>query len=41
MRKILIGFIIFLVALSFLTIGIIEAQYSLISTFYEEMILIP
>ncbi|MFX0147981.1 MAG: hypothetical protein ACFE8E_09590 [Candidatus Hodarchaeota archaeon] len=41
MRKILIGFIIFLVALAFLTIGIIEVQYSLISSLYEEMILIP
>ncbi|MFX1496566.1 MAG: hypothetical protein ACFFBH_03475 [Promethearchaeota archaeon] len=41
MRKILIGFIIFLITLSFLTIGIIDAQYSLISTLYQQMVLVP
>ncbi|MFX1256605.1 MAG: hypothetical protein ACFFAN_02000 [Promethearchaeota archaeon] len=37
MRKKLIGFIILLIALSFLTLGIIEGQFALLNGFYEEM----
>jgi len=37
MRKNLIAFIILLIALSFLVIGIIEGQITLIEPFYEEM----
>ncbi len=37
MRKKLIAFIILLIALSFLVIGILEAQIALIDSFYEEM----
>ncbi len=41
MRKKLIGFIILLIALSFLTLGIIEGQFLLFNIFYEEMVEIP
>lgn len=41
MRKKLIGFILVLLALSLLTIGIIEAQYSIIGKLYEEMAGVP
>lgn len=37
MRKKLIAFIILLLALSFLVVGILEAQIALIEPFYEEM----
>ena len=37
MRKKLITFIILVLALSFLVFGIIEAQFSLIGPFYEDM----
>lgn len=41
MRKKLISFVILLIALSLLTLGIIEAQYALINSFYEQMSKIP
>ncbi len=41
MRKKLIGFIILLLALSFLTIGIIEAQFTDFTLLYEQMTLVP
>jgi len=37
MRKKLVAFIIFIIALSLLVIGIIEAQYLLIEPYYEKM----
>jgi len=37
MRKKLVGFIILVIALSFLVLGIIEGQIYLIGGFYEEM----
>ena len=41
MRKKLIGFIILLLALSFLTAGIIQQQYADFSILYNQMILVP
>ncbi len=41
MRKKLIGFIILLLALSFLTIGIIEQQFADFTMLYDQMILVP
>ena len=41
MRKKLIGFIIFLVALSLLTIGLINEEFLLINSFYGQMATIP
>lgn len=41
MRKKLIGFIILLLALSFLTVGIIEQQFADITMLYDQMILVP
>jgi hypothetical protein len=41
MRKKLIGFIIFLVALSLFTIGLINGEYLLINTLYKQMAIIP
>ncbi len=41
MRKKLIGIIILLLALCFLTVGVINAQYDLINPFYEQMAAIP
>ena len=37
MRKKLIAFILLVIALSFLVIGIVEAQIGLIVPFYEDM----
>jgi len=37
MRKTLIAFILILIALSLLTIGIIEGQYALINSLYSQM----
>ena len=37
MRKKLIGFIILLFALFLLTIGILEGEFNLISSIYDEM----
>jgi hypothetical protein len=37
MRKKVIAFIILLIALSLLTLGIIEGQITLFAPFYEEM----
>ncbi|MHA1982304.1 MAG: hypothetical protein ACTSXN_14580 [Promethearchaeota archaeon] len=41
MRKKLIGFIILLFALSLLTIGIMEGEFNLISSIYDQMASIP
>lgn len=41
MRKKLIGFIIFLVALSLLTIGLINEEFILINSLYTQMAVIP
>jgi len=41
MRKKLIGVIIFLIALSFLTIGIIEAEFLSYFSIYNQMAAIP
>lgn len=41
MRKKLIGFIILILALSLLTIGIVNTQYALTNALYEQMILVP
>ncbi|MFX0141560.1 MAG: hypothetical protein ACFFDN_48430 [Candidatus Hodarchaeota archaeon] len=41
MRKKLIAIIILLIGISLLTIGIVEGQYNLISSFYEQMAAIP
>lgn len=41
MRKKLIGVIIFLIALSLLTIGIIEAEFLLYPSIYNQMAAIP
>ncbi len=42
MRKKLIGFIILIVALSLLTIGLINSEYLIINTLYDQMnIIIP
>ena len=41
MRKKLIGFIILLIALSLLTIGILEGEFNLISSIYDQMASIP
>jgi hypothetical protein len=41
MRKKLIGFIILLIALSLLTIGIIEEQFADFTMLYDQMILVP
>jgi len=41
MRKKLIGFIILLLALSFLTVGIIEQQFLDLVLLYDQMVLIP
>ncbi len=37
MRKKLIGLIIFIIALSFLTVGIINSDYLSINALYEQM----
>lgn len=41
MRKKLIGFIILLIALSLLTIGIMEGEFNLITSIYNQMASIP
>ena len=41
MRKKLIGFIILILALSFLTVGIIEQQFVDFALFYDQMVLVP
>ena len=41
MRNKLIAMIVFLIGLSFLTIGIVEGQYELISVFYKQKSAIP
>ncbi len=37
MRKVFVSLIILLIALSLLTIGLVENQFALISTFYTQM----
>lgn len=39
MRKKLIGFIILIIALSLLTIGLINGEYLIISNLYNQMII--
>ncbi len=41
MRNKLVGILLFLLALSFLTLGIIAEQYSAIDSLYEKMAAIP
>ncbi|MHA1657823.1 MAG: hypothetical protein ACTSUT_01700 [Promethearchaeota archaeon] len=41
MRKKLISFMILTLALSLLTLGIIQNQVTLINSFYEQMSIIP
>jgi len=41
MRKKLVGFIIFVVALSILTIGLINSEYLAINSLYDQMNFIP
>ncbi|MFW9936906.1 MAG: hypothetical protein ACFFA8_06355 [Promethearchaeota archaeon] len=41
MRKKLIGFIILLIALSLLTLGLINGEYTIFGAIYEQMTLIP
>ena len=41
MRKKLIGFIIFIIALSLLTMGLINGEYLVINSIYDQMIFIP
>ncbi len=41
MRKKMIGVIIFLLALCFLTVGIMQAQYASIPFYYDQMASIP
>ena len=41
MRNKLVAIIILLIGLSILTIGIIQGQYNLINSIYEQMVLIP
>ena len=41
MRNKLIAMIIFLIALSFLTVGIIDGQFSVINAIYSQMSAIP
>ncbi|MFW9999435.1 MAG: hypothetical protein ACFE9Q_02900 [Candidatus Hodarchaeota archaeon] len=41
MRNKLVAIIILLVGLSLLTIGIIQGQYYLVNSIYEQMVMIP
>jgi len=41
MRKKLIGFILLLLALSFLTVGIIEQQFTDLTMLFDQMVLVP
>jgi len=41
MRKKLIGFIILILALSILTVGIVNSEFNLINSLYEQMVLAP
>ena len=41
MRKKLIGLIIFVIALSLLTIGLINSEYLIINSLYDQMNFIP
>jgi len=41
MRKKLIGIMILLMALSFLTIGILLSEFTLINPFYQQMVQVP
>ncbi len=41
MRNKLIAIVILLIALSLITIGVIQGQYNLINSTYEQMVLIP
>lgn len=41
MRKKLIGFMILIIALSLLTIGLINSEYLTINTLYNQMNIIP
>jgi len=41
MRNKLIAILILLIGISLITIGIVEGQYNLISSFYEQMVAIP
>jgi len=41
MRKKLIGFIIFVITLSLLTIGLINSEYLILNSLYDQMNFIP
>ncbi len=41
MRNKLIAIIILLIGISLITIGVIQGQYSLINSIYEQMVAIP
>jgi len=41
MRKKLVGFIIFVIALSILTIGLVNSEYLFINTLYDQMNFFP